>query len=333
MEKIVAETGTVLSAKAVDHTMTCVMFAHRDVDYFAPKLRAAFPMLNVLTAMDLPEGDDRIAEADVIVANGHMFNDARLGKAGKLKWIQAMTTGTDAIVGTRALRPEVVVTTMRGIHGPQMSEMAFMFMLNLARNYPRMLDNQRRHVWQRWTQTRLCGKTVTIVGVGVVAESLAPRCKAFGMTVLGVTRTPRAADGFDRLFGYAQLAQAAAAADFLVLLAPYSPDTEGLIDARVLAAMQPRAFLINLSRGGLCDEDALLDALRSKRIAGAGLDVFRVEPLPPASPFWDLENVAITAHCSGSSDDNLALMWPIVETNMRCFLENRWSEMINRVPH
>jgi len=319
--------------KTIDPTVTCVLFAQRDVDYFAPRLRAAFPMLNIRTAMDLPEADDRIAEAEVIVANGHTFNDARLGKAGKLKWIQAMTTGTDAILGSRALRPEVVVTTMRGIHGPQMSEMAFMYMLNLARNYPRMLDNQRRHVWKRWTQTRLCGKTVTIVGVGVVAESLAPRCKAFGMTVLGVTRTPRAIDGFDRLFDYAQLVQAAAAADFLVVLAPYSAETDSLINASVLAAMKPSAILINLSRGGLCDEDALLDALRNKRIAGAGLDVFRTEPLPADSPFWDLDNVSITAHCSGSSDGNLALMWPIIETNMRCFLDNRWSEMINRVPH
>jgi len=313
--------------------MTCVLFAHRDVDYFAPKLRASFPMLDVLTAMDLPEADDRIAAAEVIVANGHGFNDDRLGKAGKLKWIQAMTTGSDAILGSRALRPEVVVTTTRGIHGPQMSEMAFLYMLNLARDYPRMLDNQRRHVWKRWTQTRLCGKTVTIVGVGIVAESLAPRCKIFGMTVLGVTRTPRAVAGFDRMYDYAQLGQAAALADFLIVLAPHSPETDGIINAEVMAAMKPGAFLINLARGGLCDEDALLDALRNKRIAGAGLDVFRTEPLPPESPFWDLDNVVITAHCSGSSDDNLALMWPIIETNMTCFLEGRWSEMINIVPH
>lgn len=289
-------------------------------------------MLNILTATDLPEADDRISDADVIVANDHRFNDVRLAKAGKLKWIQAMTTGTGAILGSRALRPEVVVTTTRGIHGPQMSEMAFMYMLNHARNYPRMLDNQRQRIWRRWTQTRLCGKTVTIVGLGVAAAALASRCKAFGMSVLGVTRTPRPVDGFDRLFDYAQLKQAAGAADFLILLAPYSPETDGLVDAGVLAAMKPSAFLINLSRGGLCDEDALLAALRDKRIAGAGLDVFRTEPLPPGSPFWDLENVVITAHCSGSSDDNLTLTWPIIATNMRCFLEHRWSEMINRVP-
>jgi phosphoglycerate dehydrogenase-like enzyme len=117
------------------------------------------------------------------------------------------------------------------------------------------------------------------------------------------------------------------------VLAPNSPETEGMIDARVLAAMKQSAFLINLARGALCDEDALLDALRTRRIAGAGLDVFRTEPLPADSRFWDLDNVMITAHCSGSSDDNLAMTWPILETNMRCFLEGRTSEMINVVPH
>ena len=321
---------------APDHytrIMTCVLIAHRDCEYFATKLRASFSELNVLTAVDLPEADDRLAEADVIIANSHAFNDARLVKAARLQWIQAMTTGTDAIVGSRALRPEVIVTTMRGIHGPQMSEMAFLYMLNLARDFPRMLDNQRSRVWKRWTQTRLCGKTATIVGLGAVAAALAPRCKAFGMTVIGVTRSPRAVDGCDQVFSYAQLAQAAAQADFLIVLAPYSSETDSLINASVLAAMKPSAFLINLARGGLCDEDALLIALREKRIAGAGLDVFRTEPLPPASPFWGLENVLITAHCSGNSDDNMRLQWPIVDANMRCFLDHRRSAMLNCVPH
>lgn len=313
--------------------MTCVLFAHRDAEYFAPKLRERFPPLNVLTAPDLPEAVDRFAEAEVIMATGHGFNDERLGKAGKLKWIHAMTTGFDAIVGSRTLRPEVVLTTTRGIHGPQTSEMVFLYMLNLARDFPRMRDNQKRRIWKRWTLTRLYGKTVVITGLGQIAEALAPRCKAFGMTVLGVTRTPRPVNGYDRMYRYAELEQAAALADFLIVLTPYSPETDNLIDARVLAAMKPSAFLINLARGGLCDEDALLEALRAKRIAGAGLDVFRTEPLPPESPFWDMDNVLITAHCSGSSDDNLALTWPIIETNMTCFLEGRSSEMINRVPH
>jgi phosphoglycerate dehydrogenase-like enzyme len=313
--------------------MPRVLFAHRDFAYFVPKLRQNFPELDILTAMDLPQADDKLREAEVIVATGHAFNDERLARAGKLEWIHAMTTGTDAIVGARTLKSEVVVTNTRGIHGPQMSEMAFMYMLNLARRYRAMLENQKLHVWQRWDQVRLYGKTVAIVGIGLIAEALAPRCKAFGMTVLGITRTPRQVPGFDRMYAYEELAHVAALADFLVLLAPSSPETENMIDAKVLAAMKPTAFLVNLARGALCDENALIAALRERRIGGAGLDVFRTEPLPEDSPFWDLENVMITAHCSGSSDDNLALTWPIIETNMKCYLQKRPQDMINVVPH
>jgi len=313
--------------------MTCVLFAHRDFEYFVPRLHERFPGLDILTAMDLPQADDKLAHAEVIVATGHAFNDERLAKAGRVRWIHAMTTGTDAIVGARTLRPEVLVTNTRGIHGPQMSEMAFMYMLNLARRYRDMLENQKRHVWKRWDQVRLHGKTVAILGVGLISEALAPRCKAFGMTVLGITRTPREVPGFDRMYTYGELREAAALADFFVVLAPNSPETENMIDAGLLAAMKPTAFVINLARGALCDEDALLEALRHKRIAGAGLDVFRSEPLPKESPFWDLDNVMITAHCSGSSDDNLKMTWPMIETNMQCFLEGRPSEMINQVPH
>lgn len=182
--------------------MTRVLFAHRDFEYFVPRLNERFGGLEILTAMDLPLADALLPQADVIVAAGHTFNDARLARAARLKWIHAMTTGTDAITGAKALRPDVVVTNTRGIHGPQMSEMAFMYMLNLARRYRDMLENQKRHVWKRWDQVRLHGKTAVILGVGLIAEALAARCKAFGMKVIGVTRTPREVPGFDRMYRY-----------------------------------------------------------------------------------------------------------------------------------
>ncbi len=311
--------------------MTRLLFAHRDFPYFAPKLRAAFPQLDVVTAVDLPGAEDKLAGAEIIVSVDHTFNDARLAATTKLRWIQTMTTGTDALERSRTLRKDIVVTTMRGIHGPQMSEMAFLFMLNLARRFPQMLDNQRAHRWQRWDQVRLAGKAVLIVGTGLVAAALAPRCKAFGMTVLGVSRTPRALDSFDRVEAYDRVRELAAQADFLILIAPYSKITHHLVDAELLAAMKPTAFVLNLARGSLCDEAALIDALKTKRIAGAGLDVFNTEPLPAEHPFWDMDNVLMTPHCSGSSDDNLALQWPIIETNLRCFLDNRSADMVNRV--
>jgi phosphoglycerate dehydrogenase-like enzyme len=220
---------------------------------------------------------------------------------------------------------------MRGIHGPQMSEMAFLYMLNLARRFPHTLANQRNHLWQRWDQVRLTGKTALIVGTGLVADALAPRCKAFGMTVLGVSRTPRALPHFDRVAGYDKMKELAAQADFLILIAPYSKITHQLVNAELLKVMKKSAFVLNLARGSLCDEAALIDALQSKRIAGAGLDVFNSEPLPADSPLWDMDNVIITPHVAGSSDDNLALQWPIIEGNLRCFLDSRVGDMINRV--
>jgi D-2-hydroxyacid dehydrogenase (NADP+) len=313
---------------------TTILFAHRDVEYYAPRVRERFPEVTLHTALDLPSAEGEIADADAIISVDTGFSAERLAKAKRLKWIQTLTTGTNVILGSPTLRPETVVTTTRGIHGPQMSEMAFTHMLNLARGTPRMWENQKKHVWKRWTQTRLFGKTAVVVGVGLIAEAFALRCKAFGMTVVGITRTPRGLPGFDRMLTYDDLERAARLADFLVLLAPYSPQTDGIVNVKVLAAMKPTAFLVNISRGGLCDEDALLDALRAKRIAGAGLDVFRQEPLPSENPFWDLDNVLISSHCAGSSDDNTAMIWGgILEKNISCFLDGRYSEMINLVPH
>src|SRR6185295_2022686 len=137
------------------------------------------------------------------------------------------------------------VTSMAGVQGPQMAEMAFLHMLTLVRRFPRVLDNQRAHRWERWPQAVLLGKTAVIVGVGGIATEVAKRCKVFGMEVVGVTSTPRAAEGFDRMMPRAELAAAAAIADFLIVLVPLSPATRHIIDARILAAMKRSAFVVN----------------------------------------------------------------------------------------
>jgi D-2-hydroxyacid dehydrogenase (NADP+) len=204
-------------------------------------------------------------------------------------------------------------------------------MLNLARQAPRLWENQKQRRWERWTFTRLAGKTLVIVGVGSIAGALAPRCKALDMKVLGVSGTPRELPGFDRIYPKSQLVEAAAKADFMVILAPLTPENAKLIDSRVFAAMKPSAFFINIARGEVCDEEALIEALRSKRLAGAGLDVFTTIPLPPENPLWGMENVLISPQLAGSSEVNKLLNLPILETNTRCFLEGRWSDMINRV--
>ena len=120
-------------------------------------------------------------------------------------------------------------------------------------------------------------------------------------------------------------------ADFVVVLSALTAETRGLVGAGVLGAMKPTAYLINLARGGVCDEEALLEALRERRIAGAGLDVFLTEPLPPQHPFWRMDNVLVTPHIGGNSDDYPGQILPILKTNLRCFIDRRWGDMVNRV--
>jgi len=304
-----------------------------DAQAFAKLAHADFPDLSLLATNDRAIALQQIESAEAIIGHHFQFDDLLLRRAKRLRWIQSLTSGTDAITELKALRPEVLVTSTRGMHGPQMSELIFLHMLALLRDYPRIYHNQCNARWERWPQPLLWGKSIVIVGVGAIAESLAPRCKAFDMTVYGVSNAQRVPEGFDAVFPRDELCRAAARADFLILLVPHSPQTEKLIDARVIAAMKPSAYLINAARGAVLDEQALLQALHEGRIAGAGLDVFRQTPLPADSPLWREAKVLITPHLGGMSNVYLEQAYPIVRTNLRYFLAGQLNAMINLVPH
>jgi D-2-hydroxyacid dehydrogenase (NADP+) len=304
-----------------------------DAEAFAKLAHADFPYLALLATNDRAIALQQAESAEAIIGHHFQFDDLLLQRAKKLRWIQSLTSGTDAITELHALRPEVVVTSTRGMHGPQMSELIFLHMLALARDYPRMLRNQAEARWERWPQALLWGKSIVIVGVGAIAESLAPRCKAFNMTVYGVSNAQRVPEAFDAIFRRDELRQSAALADFLVLLVPHSPQTEKLIDARVIDAMKPSAYLINAARGGVLDEQALLLAVHEGRIAGAGLDVFRQTPLPADSPLWRESKMLVTPHLGGMSDIYLEQAYPIVRANLEHFLAGQPNAMINVVPH
>lgn len=298
---------------------------------FAERARADFPGLPLLATDDRADALRQAADAEAMIGHHFQFDTALVAAAPRLRWIQSLTTGTDAILKIDALAEEVCVTSTRGMHGPQMSELVFLHMLALGRDFRRMMLNQAARTWERWPQPLLWGKTVVIVGVGAIAEALAPRCQAFGMQVYGVSGTPRETPGFDGMFPRQRLHEAAARADFLVLIVPLSAHTENLVDAGVLAAMKPGAYLVNVARGGVLDEGALLAALRSGRLAGAALDVFRQQPLPPNSPLWSEPGVLITPLVGGMSDVYLDQAYPVVRDNLRAFLDGRLHDLRNRV--
>jgi phosphoglycerate dehydrogenase-like enzyme len=295
------------------------------------RLRAAFPELTINLVDHHSKVAPYIGSADILMTFGPMINDQVVREATNLKWIQALGTGVDNLVDLPSLRSGVIVTNLQGIHGAPMSEAAIMAMLAMGRDFPRTVRNQDRHLWERWPASLLDGKTLGILGIGVIAETLAPKCKALGMTVVGISSAERTVAGFDRVYGRDELLAAVRDLDYLVALTPYSPATRHIVNAAIFSAMKPTSYFINLARGGVVDEQALIKALENDQIAGAALDVFNDEPLPEDHPLWSMKNVIVTAHLGGFYDGYADRALPVVEENIRRFLAGDLTNMINVV--
>ena len=298
---------------------------------YQQRLHSEFPELTIDLVDHHSKVDPFIGSADILLTFGAHMADHVLEKGIRLKWIQALGTGVDGIVDRPPFREGVLVTNMHGLHGDSVPEAAVMLMLALARDLPRAMRNQHARNWDRYPSRLLKGKTVGIFGVGAIARSLAPKCKSFGMTVVGITSAVRGMEGFHRMVHRSELERTVGELDFLVLLTPYTPETHGIVDAKVLAAMKPSAYLVNLARGGIVDEEALMCALREKRLAGAALDVFATEPLPGDHPLWSMDNVIVTPHLGGFHDQYAEEALPTVVENFSKFLAGDLANMINVV--
>jgi len=290
-----------------------------------------FPQLTINVVGHHNDVGPYIADTDILLCFSPPMADHVVRDAPKLRWIQALGTGVDNIVDLPSLGPEVIVTNVRGIHGAPVSEATIAYMLSLARDLPRSARAQDKAAWERWPSRLLAGKTVGILGVGLIAEYLAPICKQFGMTVIGISGSPREAKGFDRIVARGDLVKIAPELDYLVVLAPLKPETRGIIGDKLLAAMKPTAYLVNVARGGVVDEKALIKALDSDIIAGAALDVFSHEPLPADDPIWRAKNVTIFPHLGGYSHGYEDRAMPTIAGNMAKFLGNDLKSMINIV--
>jgi len=306
-----------------------ILDGHAEI--YRDRLRAEFPSLQFVLAHELSELPQDLSDVDALISFGIELKDDFFRRATRLKWIQCLATGVDHLLRLPSLKSDVLLTSGRGIHGPPMRETVVYLMMGVSRGVARLVEDQKAHVWQRRFWNLFYGKTAVIVGVGVVGSAIGALLKAFGMHVVGITRTPRAVDGFDEMMPTERLQEAARRADFLINVLPATADNALLFDRAVFAAMKPDAYYISAGRGQTVDEAALIAALRERRIAGAGLDVFATEPLPADSPFWDLPNVFITPHLGGYTSEYEDLIMPLVIDNMRAFLAGRQSEMQNIV--
>lgn len=300
-------------------------------ELYARELRAAFPHLRFDLVDHHSKAGPYLERAEAVIAFGVMLSDEIFARGKNIRWVQAMGSGVDGIVDQPSYDEKICVTNMQGLHGAPCAEAALASMLTMARSIPRVVDNQRAARWERFPMRLLDGKTAVILGMGVIAEALGPRLKAMNMRVIGVSGAPRAVAGFDEVLPRSAMIESARAADYLILLTPYTKENHHLVNAQMLEAMKPSALLINIARGGVVDEEALVTALQEKRIAGAALDVFAMEPLPEDHILWSMDNVFITPHLAGFHDEYPQRALPILKHNVQKFIDGDFAAMINIV--
>jgi phosphoglycerate dehydrogenase-like enzyme len=293
-------------------------------------IRERFPDLSVKTVATVADARRDIVDADIFMAFGVAVKEDIFVDAKKLKWVHAFGTGVDGITDREGLAKDVIVTSTRGVHGAPLSEIAVLHMLAMARDFPRSVRARDNHQWDRFRIKILQGRRVGILGVGLIAEALAPRLKALGMHVVGISRTARDLPGFDEWAPRDDLKVSVADLDYLVLLVPYDETTHHIINASILQAMKKGVYIVNIARGGLIDEPALIAALQSGQVGGAALDTVQNEPMPADNPLWDAPNLIITPHLGGFYDTYPEDTIDQIAHNLRAFMAGHPDEMINR---
>ncbi|MDE3076139.1 MAG: D-2-hydroxyacid dehydrogenase [Chloroflexota bacterium] len=300
--------------QAVDPRIELKREGERDAAAYARRLEQAEVFFGMRVAPDLPQ------------------------RAPKLRWLASTLAGVDALAGTGLLEQPFAVTTMKGIHRVSMGEHIMSVMLMWVRGMPRFLQAQREGRWlppaERPRLGELWGSTLGVVGLGNIGDEVARRAKAFDMRVLATRRHVGPKDAgskpayVDRLLPASELDSLLSDSDFVLLALPLTGETRGILGERELGLMKPSGVLINISRGAVLDEPALIEALRTGRIGGAALDVFATEPLAAGSPLWDLPNVILTPHISGQSVRYWDRIVELFCENLRRYLAG--EELINR---
>lgn len=253
--------------------------------------------VEIHSAIRPEEAIDFIEEVDIILS--WQIPDDLLRRARRLVWFSSIAAGNEDLVKNSCLSESVILTKATS-YGEMMAEYVFAYLLHFGRNVSKHFEDQRRKVWEQIRPGRLRGKTMGIMGLGSVGKEIAKRGKQFGMSILGVKRTPELVENVDHVFGPKDLEKMIPLVDYLVVVLPLTSETYHLLGEKELSLMREGALLFSIGRGKTIDEAALIKVLKTKKIK-AVLDVFENEPLPKESELWNFENVVITPHVSGIS--------------------------------
>lgn len=294
-------------------------------------LTARFPELNWHVFEGIEAARPALCRAEILITYGEDLTPDDVPLFKKLKWMHVISAGLEKVPLVEFDRQGVIITNARGIHAVPMAEHTIGVMLASARQTAQFVLNQSRRMWDRTLRlAELNGRTLGIVGAGAIGKGIAGKARAFDMTILGLNTDGRHVEGFDRMYARGQLLDMLPDCDYVVVVTPLTPATRGMIGAEELAVMKNTAILINISRGPVLDTNALIDALKANRIAGACLDVFDTEPLPADSPLWNLPGVLITPHVSGRSPRYMDRALELFKCNYPAFVSGR-GEWVNRV--
>jgi phosphoglycerate dehydrogenase-like enzyme len=273
-----------------------------------------------------------LAAADILWDLPRHADEVALAR--NLKWIQTTSTGVGQSVRALGLHgPKIIITTARGVHAGPLAEFVFMALLLHFRGLRKLEAEQRAHRWIRTCNEEVAGRTITLIGAGDLARGVATIARAFDMRVIAVARDPNrprhTAHLFDAIHGPEDLHHALALGDAVVVTVPHTAETERMIDAAAFAEMRAGTAFVNIGRGHVIDEQALITNLRTGHIGFAALDVATVEPLPPDSPLWEMPNVLISPHSASTVTTENRKIVDIFSHNLRCYIDGRIGDMKN----
>jgi phosphoglycerate dehydrogenase-like enzyme len=311
-----------------------IVHYHRFELWHAPtwlreKLQDAFPDFIVGQLQSYDRVPEEIVDTDVFV--GWSLRPEQFKIAGKLKWIHSPAAAVHQLMYPELINSDVILTNSSGVHGPVVAEHAIAVILALAKRLPQAMHYQTRKIWAQellWNEhprpREVAGATVLVAGMGGIGSEFAVRAKALGMKVIAIRENPaKGAGPADEVYGPEKIDELLPQADFVLLCTPVTPATTAIINRERLNKMKFGAYLINVARGPLVDEAALIEALQEQRIAGAALDVFVEEPLPAESPFWSLDNVLITPHTAAVTEKLWERHYELIVENMKRFLAGK----------
>ncbi|WP_274651958.1 D-2-hydroxyacid dehydrogenase [Paenibacillus humicola] len=287
------------------------------------RIRDAAPGWELIAGKSAPGFMEHAKEAEIIGGWNRDVREAVLRPGTALKWVQNWSAGVDSLPLDRFKELGIALTSASGVHPYPISETIFAMILGFARQIHVAVRHQTVRRWGQYgAMAEIHGRTIGILGAGAIGVETAKVAKAFGMRVIGVRRSGEPAEWIDEMYGMDGLNELLGRSDYIVNCLPHTPETFHLIGEEQFAAMKDGAFYVNIGRGKTTDSDALLAALRSGKLAGAGLDVFEQEPLPAEHPFWAMENIILTPHNAGSTTAYSDRVIDIFADNLKAYLQH-----------